>query len=386
MRLIPERLVAQKVILTQKRIHIFLILKEEQEEFVELAKKYGKGSMTPTYDNSMLAQFKSCPESYRLKYRYEKDASTGLYVGLAKPDAVKEDHHRDWGSAVHAGLKVFYLKGGWDDIVKAFKAEYPKQLDEGDKAKTTDNGLLLLDRYIKRYSAQDAHWEIVDVEVRQEFEIYPGVRFTVKMDLVIRQQGCLYFVDHKTTKMDAGIDAGYWTQFEPNSALTGYTGFCLEKYGECSGGIINALGVGFRTKSELFDPEDTVKGWEVYDKQELKYSKYHGKDMMYGSGFKSDFQRNVFSRSPQQVAAWKEDSLRWIDKMKAEEFAFQEGGKVIPEGLPGSTSQRTPIAQWTKNEGNCRFCNFKDICIAVGDTQIIDSMYVKVNPLEYLEQ
>lgn len=338
------------------------------------------------YDNSQLQQFKNCPESYRLKYRYEKDtaSASGLYMGLAKPDTTRDDHHLDWGTAIHAGLKVFYLKGGWNDIKAAFKEAYPKQLDEGDKAKTVDNGILLLDRYIKRYADQDRHWEIVDVEVRQEFEIYPGVRFTVKMDIVIRQQGCLYFLDHKTCKMDGSIDAGYWTQFEPNSAITTYTGFCLEKYGECSGGIINALGVGFRSKAETFDLEDPQKGWEIYDKQELKFSKYHGKDMMYGSGFKCDFQRNVFTRSPQQVAAWKEDALRWIDKMKQEEFAFESGKVALPPSIPGAV--RTPITQWTKNEGQCKFCQYKDICITCGDGEVIEAGYVKVNPLEYLER
>lgn len=330
-------------------------------------------------DNSQLQQFKNCPESYRLKYRYQKD-ETGAWLGLSKPDATKDDHHKNWGSAIHAGLRVFYLKGGWDDIKAAFQAGYPEQLDFSDKAKTPENGLLLLDRYIRRYKDQDNTWEILDAEVRQEFELYPGVVYTVKMDLVVRQQGCVYFVDHKTTKMDGSIDPGYWTQFEPNSQITGYTAFCTERYGQCSGGIINALGIGYRTKPELFDPEETGRGWEIYDKQELRFSKYHGKDMMYGSGFKCDLARNVFTRNPSQVAAWREDVLRWNDKMKAEEYAFKTWeSQSTPEG-------RAVISQWTKNESQCRFCNYREICINVGDQETIDAMYVKVNPFEYLEE
>lgn len=335
-------------------------------------------------DNSQLQQFKGCPESYRLKYRYEKDASTGMYLGLQKADgATRNDHHRDWGSAIHAGLKAFYLKRDWSEVTKAFNDGYPVQLDEGDKAKTKENGVLLLERYRRRYEAQDKGIEILDVEVRQEFELYPGVPFVVKIDLVLRQQGCVYFMDHKTTKMDGGIDAGYWTSFEPNSQITAYTAFCIDRYGECSGGIINALGIGYRTKAELFDPSDETRGWEVYDKQELKFSKFHGKDMMYASGFKCDFQRNIFTRNGSQVMAWKEDTLRWIDKMKAEEYAFQthRGNGSDPTG-----NNRTAIHQWTRNEGQCRFCNFKDICITCGDAQVIEAGYVKVNPLEYLNE
>lgn len=341
-----------------------------------------------SYDNSQLQTFKNCPESYRLKYRYEKDATTGLWLGLSKPDATKDDHHKDFGSAVHAGLRAFYLKQTWKEIEAAFDVKYPTQLDASDKAKTPENGKSLLKRYIKRYERQDSSWEVIDVEVRQEFEIYPGVVFTVKIDLVIRQQGNIYFIDHKTTKMDANIDTGYWIQFEPNSQITTYTAFCtafcMERYGECSGGIINALGLGYRGKPELFDPEDGTRGWEIYDIQEMKFSKYHGKDMMYGSGFKCDFQRNIFNRNADQVAAWKEDTLRWIDKMKAEEYAFQTGFVAGPDSpIPAG---RTPISQWTKNEGACRFCNFKEICINCGDEQTIEAMYVKGNPLEYLEQ
>lgn len=336
------------------------------------------------YDNSQVQAFKTCPEKYHLQYRYEKNEQ-GIWLGLAKPDSTKDDHHLDFGTAVHAGLKVFYLKGGWNDIKAAFEREYPAQLDFSDKAKTPENGLLLLQRYIKRYADQDRHWEVVDVEVAQEFELYPGVFFTVKMDLVIRQQGCLYFLDHKTAKMDGAIDAGYWVQFEPNSAITGYTAFCMQKYGECSGGIINALGLGFRTKPELFDLDDPMKSWEIYDKQELKFSKYHGKDMMYASGFKSDFQRNIFSRNEAQVAAWREDTLRWIDKIKAEEFAFNTT-KGFFQTHDAPEGNRTPTKQWTKNEGACRFCNFKEICINVGDEQTIEAMYVKQDNTAYLDE
>lgn len=337
-----------------------------------------------SYDNSQLQTFKNCPESYRLKYRYEKDPATGMYLGLTKPDATKDDHHKDFGSAIHGGLKEFYLKKGWKEIEEAFDKEYPAQLDASDKAKTPENGKSLLKRYIKRYQTQDSSWEILDVEVSQEFELYPGVPFTVKIDLVVRQQGNIYFIDHKTTKMDGGIDSGYWTGFEPNSQITAYTAFCIERYGSCAGGIINALGLGFRTKPELIDPEDIHKTWMIYDVQELKFSKYHGKDMMYASGFKCDFQRNIFNRNQSQVDAWREDTLRWIDKMKAEEYAFEVAKGLLSPMAPGP--RRMSIHQWTKNEGACRFCNFKEICINVGDEQTIEAMYVKENPLEYLDQ
>lgn len=323
------------------------------------------------YDNSQVQAYKNCPEMFHLQYAYEFDIEKGIYVGLRRAADGEGEHHAGFGSGIHAGLKVHYLGGQFSDVEKAFIKEYPNQLDLKDKAKTPENGIILLKKYINRYREDDQLWRIKEVETTAEFELAPGVRFLVKLDMVVEQQGCHYFVDHKSVKMDSNISLWFWKKFELATAITAYTAYVEQKYGECSGGIINALGCGFNSKAELFDPaSDDPSAWEKFANQELKFSKHYGKDMMYASGFKCMFERQIFNRNTDQVAAWREQTVRWIQKIETDRALAVTNGGV----------------QWLRNEGNCAFCSYTDICKVMGDQQIVDGMYKRVNPLEYLEE
>ena len=278
------------------------------------------------YDNSKLQTFKNCPESYRLKY----------LMRLRKREEGIEDHDRNFGSAIHHALELHY-KGESIEVIKAaLEADYPVQLNEEDKAKTLENAITLTMAYISHYKAQDKLWRVIATEVKDEFEIAPGVRFIVKMDLVVEQQGNIYFVDHKTT--GKALNWSYWSQFDPNSQISAYTAYCRAKFGECSGGIINALKLGYRSRAYKGEP----------------------------AGFHYEFQRQLFNRNTQQIEAWKKDALQWIAQLE------------INEASPDSV--------WRKNEGQCRFCSFKEVCISVCDDQIIEQLYEVHNPNEYLER
>lgn len=286
------------------------------------------------YDNSKLQTFKNCPESYRLKN----------LLGLRKREEGQEEHDKNFGKAIHTGLELHYKGKSIEDIKEAFSKDYLVQLNEEDKAKTQENGLVLLDAYIKHYAEEDKKWTIKAVEVADTFEIAPGVSFMVKIDLVVEQQGCIYFVDHKTT--GKAFNWTYWGQFEPNSQLTAYTAYCQAKYGECSGGIINGLQLGYRKNKYMGEP----------------------------AGFHYSFQRQLFNRNKQQVEAWKWDAQEWIKRIG--EF------EKIYHWNPNTSLQYV----WPKNEGQCRFCSFKEICISCADEQIIEQLYEVTNPNEYLEQ
>ena len=283
----------------------------------------------PTYDNSRLQTFKNCPESYRLKY-------------LQKLRKIQEDsveHDRNFGSAIHAGLEAHYKGQPIEVVKKSFVDNYPIQLNGEDLAKTQENGLILLDAYIKHYAQEDKGWTIRAVEVKDKFLI-GEVEFVVKIDLVVEKQGCIYFVDHKTTGKT--FNWTYWQQFEPNSQITAYTAYCQAKYGECSGGIINAIQLGHRQKAYKGEP----------------------------AGFHYSFQRQLFNRNRQQVEAWKLDQLKWVKKFKVEE-------QIEMEMSDGGV--------WTKNEGQCRFCSYQAICISCNDEQIKEQLYEVHNPEAYLE-
>ena len=279
-------------------------------------------------DNSQLQQYKNCPESYRLK----------CLLGLQKIEEGVDEHDKNFGKAIHSGLEVYYKTGDMEKMKQAFVAGYPDQLAPDDLAKTQANGLTLLEAYVTHYKEEDKRWTVKAVEVTDTFELASGIPFTVKIDLVVEQQGCIYFVDHKTT--GKAFNYQYWGQFEPNSQITAYTAYCQAKFGECSGGIINGLQLGFRQRAYKGEP----------------------------AGFHYSFQRQLFNRNRQQVEAWKEDTLRWMK-------SIDQANSVSLGSLP-----------WMKNEGQCRFCSYKEICISCADPQIIEQLYTVIDPNGYLNQ
>src|SRR3990167_11153016 len=275
------------------------------------------------YDNSQLQSFKNCPEQYRLKYIEQ----------LRKREEGVESHDKNFGKAIHAGLEAYYKKSSIDVIRNIFKEEYSVQLSGEDMAKTQENGLVLLDAYIKHYKEEDTKWTIKAVEVADMFEIAPGVPFTVKIDLIVEQQGCIYFVDHKTTVK--AFNWNYWGQFDPNSQITAYTAYCQAKFGECSGGIINALQLGYRKNKYMGEP----------------------------AGFHYSFQRQLFNRNRHQIEAWKQDTILWI--------------KSLEEAKCNTSNV------WRKNEGQCKFCEYKAVCVSCDDEEIKEQLYEKHNAEEY---
>lgn len=276
------------------------------------------------YDNSKLQQFKNCPESYRLKY----------ILGLEKIEEGEEEHDRNFGSAIHTALESYYKGEG--NYKEKFKEAYPTQLNETDLAKTQENGLILLDKYIEHYKVEDKNWTIKAVEVKDTFQIAPDLEFQVKIDLIVEQQGCIYFVDHKTTGKT--FNWNYWEQYDPSSQVTAYTAYCVDKFGKCSGGIINALQLGFRQRA------------------------YKGEE----AGFHCAFQRQLFNRNQQQIDAWKKDTIEWIT-------------------LINDSAKKDKNISLLKNEGQCRFCSYKPICISVNDDQVIEQLFKLGDPNDYLK-
>lgn len=293
-----------------------------------LNRALGRNGDKMTYDNSQLQTFKDCPERYRLKH---------IEQWQKRQEGVDE-HDKNFGKAIHGALESYY-KGRDVEASKAvFRELYPVQLSDEDLAKTQENGCTLIEAYAKHYAEEDKRWTIKAVEVADTFELVKGVPFTVKIDLVVEQQGCIYFVDHKTT--GKAFNYQYWAQFEPNAQITAYTAYCQAKFGECSGGIINGLQLGHRQRAYKGEP----------------------------AGFHYSFQRQLFNRNRQQVEAWKRDTSRWIH-----EIEFNKNTQDV-SGV------------WRKNEGQCRFCSFKEICISVNDDQIKEQLYEKHDSQAYLNE
>lgn len=284
-------------------------------------------SQVQVYDNSQLQAFKNCPESYRLKYIENLHKREGEGV---------QGHHKEFGSAIHAALETYYKGGSQAEALAVFEKAYPDQMDPEDMAKTTQGGRVLLEAYFRHYEREDREDETLAVEVVDTFEIAPGVAFTVKIDRILRKQGCVYWMDHKTT--GKSFNWMYWGQFEPNSQASAYTAYVQSKYGECSGGIINALRFGHRQRAYKGEP----------------------------AGFYQEFQRQITNRNAGQIEAWKADQVEWIREMQSQR-------SMKPLG-----------SSWRKNEGACMWCAFKEVCISVNDEQIIEQLYEKGDAQAYL--
>lgn len=283
-------------------------------------------------DNSQLQEFKNCQYRYWLHY--------GL--GLAKRKEGEESHDRNFGSAIHLGLETYYRGGEWEKVRDSFVKSYPDQLQADDLAKTQENGITILQAYIEHYREQDKRFKILACEETDTFEIAPGIRFKVKIDLIVEnlEQGGIYVMDHKTT--GKGFDFRYWSQFEPNSQLTGYVAYAKFRFGACSGAYINGIRLGHRQRAYKGEP----------------------------AGFYYEFQRQLFNRNQTQIENWKRDVLLWVKQMA-----------------------QAKVDGYGKNMGQCNnFCSYKPVCMAEwnpldeADMDCINIQYEKVNPFAYLEE
>lgn len=258
--------------------------------------------------------YNSCPYKYKLQHD-----------GLTKQVEGTDAHDKNWGQGIHAGLKAHYDGKGWEEVKAEFLREYPQGLDETDQAKTPETGIECLNRYRGHYASQDTNWEVLSTEEEGTLSI-GGEDHDLHIDLVARnkQSGDIYLWDHKTTGKTASPT--YWRGFELSGQLTRYCVYVKEKYGSCAGAIINNIAVGYRSRMYKGEP----------------------------AGFWCKFERQLFNRSPQQIAFWRESDEQWLKQI---EFSKREN--VWPRAL----------------NKLCAWCEYYELCMASGDEQIRDLLY-----------
>lgn len=249
---------------------------------------------------------------------------------IAKVEYDKTSIHLDFGSSIHEGLARYYKGESWDRI----KASFDSFQDlEAEKTKTKANGVSLLQRYIDRYNSEDKKWKVLGVEKKDSFTI-KGITYIVKIDLIVEENQNIYVVDHKSSQTKK--KKTFFDSFDPNTQVSGYCSYVQEKYGQCSGFIPNALFVGFRQR------------------------KYKGEE----AGFHCNFERTIINRYQQQLEDFRENVIKTLDNI--------ENSKVK--------------GNWTKKEGGCTYCEFKELCISCDDEQIEMSLYEKRDNRSYLKE
>ena len=307
--------------------------------------------MIKEIDYSQANCFLTCPRKYHNKYN----------LNLKKSDYDDTSVDKEFGSAAHCALEAFYKKKG--NPIDAFKAEFGDL--KGEKLKTLDNGCFLIQSYLDRYTAQDRGWEILDVEVNDCIMI-GNLKYIVKIDLIIKDRGNIYVVEHKTSSASGMWKQKFFKQFMLNTQVSGYTYYTTKRFGQCSGVIINPLFMNTVKKPILVDPSQvTANGY--YKDVETKYSKYYGKDMSYLSGFNCSFERNMENRYPEQLVDF-ETNVTTIAKRV---------NQCYEDNL------------WARNESSCtdfRGCEYIELCLSCGDEQIIETNYEVVDNKKYLKE
>ena len=276
-------------------------------------------------DATQLSTYIMCPERYRLKFE-EK---------LVRTEADTTDAPLKFGQAMHAGLQAHYQGKDMTTVQAAFMAVYPVALDPTDLARTPEFGCRVLTEYVPWAVQHEQGWKMLAVEEVESFQPNSFAQpWQVKKDLVVETPSGIWVVDHKTTIKK--LTDFYWRQFEPNMALTGYVSHTIAKYGQCSGVIINAISLGYRSRAYRGEP----------------------------AGFHWQPERQIFSRTKEQVADWEQNVSHWMSRLEVNK----------------------QVSHWGKNEGACTFCTYRPLCMACGDIQVQDSLYTTVeNPLAYLE-
>lgn len=271
-------------------------------------------------DNTTLEKMLTCPRSFELYAVYGRDT--------LKKDAL------NYGSALHHALELFYLAddqsdpdllGRMQDKVMQHFAANPCSYDEWRNA---DHALEAVRRYVN-WRKQCPVWTPIIHEGRKMVEVpfkltltehRPKVNpmaflgaydydlicttelsreeratateyvitiyWTGKIDLVIRKDGMLWPIDHKTTSVEG---ATFYQSFLLSSQLMGYSWACQQLLGEpVAGAIVDAL-IGRR-------PTERGKGIPYENK-----------------AFPVDF-------TQAQLAEWKRDTCEHVDTLLSRLF------------------------------------------------------------------
>ena len=276
-------------------------------------------------DSSQLKCFINCAKRYENKY----------IKCLQKSEFDTMDI--DFGSAIHAGLEEFYSNGCDDGAMKKgidrFVGDYSDII--GQSVKTVANGVELLKLYKNYHDHNFSNWEVLSCEKTTDYEIVPGVKYIVKIDLVIRWNSNIYVVDFKTStsKNRAQFMNKFTLDFQPS----GYVDWCVQGFGECSGFIPIGLFMGFRK------------------------NKYKGEPA--GFWFKPDY--TIVNRDKKQLERFREEVRFYSDLL-----IYEKKKGFFP-----------------KNPSDCssfRGCQYKELCDNLDDENICNMLYSEVNTREYL--
>lgn len=164
-----------------------------------------------SYRYSALAEWSNCRRKFSLQY-----------VGKWEPNT-HEINTADIGTMVHAGLEAYYT--GADPVIK-FNELLETVQDGPELRDAVATAQTMLDGYIDwvAQEALDLGWSSLLNEEQLEYEIFPGVMLTGKIDqLIVDSMGDVFLIDHKTVS-----NLSQYDNLEQNQQLLFYD-FLLRK-------------------------------------------------------------------------------------------------------------------------------------------------------------
>lgn len=255
------------------------------------------------------------------------------------------------GSAMHEALAVYMedtTQEGAERALVMLEEAYAEWAAEHvdaarDAAYTYANVAAILARWLEMHPGHALTWSVEAGSVETAFEVplTDDVCLTGRFDALVRKDGELYVLDHKTT---GSIDERFRRQFLMSSQLSGYVWAAEAVTGErVRGVIINAIEIA-RLPS---DPKRTCKTHAV------KYAECgleHARSEIL-----------TVDRSETQVAAWLADAKLLAARWRV---LIEEADTVAYAPMEGTFTNA------------CAYCEFQEWCSVGRPAESIEKLFV----------
>ena len=301
-------------------------------------------------DNSILATEAVCQTHASLRYGLGYDAP-GVRVKM------------NVGTAIHAGMDVFFAGGSVPDVLAAFEKAYTAMgigqaiaaMDEkqqkGLQAYTLANLKVIVGEYCTRNAMLPFEVDTTTIEqgfavlLDREFNIwYTGTPDVGKV--VMRGSGSVYTVDTKST--GSYLTAEYKRGYRTASQVTGYLWGLREVTGlPYVGAFINAINIKKIPDSNRRCSDHGVQ----YSECGLMHA---------------EMELFPVTRTPQQIDAWRVNAIALARRYRARLERVRTAADLPMVPMEG---------QFAQGGGVCRQCMAADFCALGRPAAFVDSMF-----------
>ena len=248
--------------------------------------------------------------------------------GLVKAEQAGQDLPMKFGKLLHQHLETWYRKEG---------AQLPWADKPEEKLYTTAHAIAIVKAYIEQYQSDLDSYKVEALEPVLTLPLSSDLPpYHVKVDAVLSDVNGVWGLETKTTARKQGLGDSFWSPFEMDSQITGEYVAIQEAYGDCAGIILNAIWFGIRQRASERGP----------------------------AGFFVECERQVFARTAEQVDNWKLRTARTMRRLI----------QTVEDG------------RYEQNTRECQWCPYSPICLSVASPGVIESMFVKGEPLAYLKE